>query len=153
MAKNNGYILAILAGVLALISVLTPIVYQDAFTYSVYIWVWTLYYTKEEISGATDIDFYTENSDMVIWGLITTLIIVIAMVILLTTGAKAKHSSNNAGAWFLARLMLIATPIVFYVSFTEIEAFGGLFWDLFDPHFGFYGPIIAGISAMIAAFV
>lgn len=150
MAKNNGYVLALIAGILALISLLVPIVQYDSPLGEWYVWSWMLSYVRAEY-GDDDVEFYDQDSDLVTWGLIVTLIILLAMIMLLATGAKSRGSNNNTGVWILAGIMLIVAPILYYFNYDDIT--NGWWWDIFDAYISFYLLIVAGLLALVAGFV
>ncbi|MFX1375636.1 MAG: hypothetical protein ACFFA0_07475 [Promethearchaeota archaeon] len=150
MAKKNGYILSFIAGIIGLISLITPIAYhEDAFSES-YIWMWGLY-TLKILAGSTEINF-SEDSDYLTWAMISTLLIVLATIILINTANKARRrKSDYSSIWIVCGIMLIAAPIVYYFGLSEeIPTWlTDLFWDYYDFHFAFFGPIIAGVLAIL----
>ncbi|MBN1801218.1 MAG: hypothetical protein JW891_06900 [Candidatus Lokiarchaeota archaeon] len=157
--RDNGYVLAILAGILALIALVAPFVFDDA-SVDTYLWVWTLYYWKSNSNSESG--FFDNNADLTTWSMITTIIIVVAMLVLLVTGAKAKGKSNSTAIWVISGVLLIAAPIIYYISMMSVNLVVAEwwiytveveFWEVFDPYFGFWISIFAGVLALVSGFV
>jgi hypothetical protein len=154
MAKNKGYIPAIIAGIIAIIVLITPVAYHSGPLIESYIWMWGLYSWKV-LLGSTNYNF-SEDSDYLTWGLIGTLLIIIAIILLILTGVKAKKRNRSYRfLWFLCGLLLIAAPLVYYFGLLEQWPtwVGDLFWSFYEFHFAFYGSFIAGGIAILGAFI
>ncbi len=166
MANNKGYILAILAGILALISIVTPVAFRDDSNATIYVWMWTLFTIKIG-DGDTQTGWF-DNSTLQTWGFVSTIIILLAMVILFASGAKAK-GDNNPAAFILGGIMLIVAPLLLYFTFLDIDFVASYhttvlgypvdllrameFWDNMGFSVGFILPFVGGGIAIIGAFV
>ncbi len=154
MGKKNGYILALIAAIIAFISLITPIAYHSSILIDSYIWMWGLY-TWKVFLGDTNYEFI-EDSDYLMWGLLATILIILAIIILISTAIKANKRNRNYGAvWILSGLLLIAAPIVYFIGLSEeIPTFlSEIFWDFYDFHFAFFGPFIAGALAIVGGII
>ena len=153
MAKNKGYIVAFIAGFFGILALITPVAYHDSAVAESYIWVWGLY-TWKVLLGDTTFHF-TEDTGPLTWGLIATLLTLIATISIIATAQKAsKRNKNYKSLWFLCGLLFIAAPIVFYFGLTsEVPSWlTDLFWEFYSMHFAFFGSILAGIFAISSIF-
>ncbi|MFX1366395.1 MAG: hypothetical protein ACFFCE_01925 [Promethearchaeota archaeon] len=150
MAKNSGYILVIIAGIIGLICLIAPVAYHSSIIGDSYVWMWGLS-SFDPVIGDTDYHF-SDNSDYLVWGLTATLLIVIATILLISSGVKAHKSNRSSGGlWIFCGLLLIAAPIIYYVGLLEVYSDWVVerFWDFYDFHFAFFGSFIAGALAII----
>lgn len=150
MARNNGYILAIIAGIIGIISIIAPVAYHSSILGDSYVWMWGLSSFKALI-GNTNYEF-SDNGDYLVWGLTATFLIIIATILLVSSGAKAHKRNRSAGGlWIFCGLLLIAAPIIYYVGLLNVYSDWAveLFWDFYDFHFAFFGPFIAGTLAIL----
>ena len=149
--KSNAYTIAILAGILAFTSLITPVAYESVFGGDYFVWMWA-FYVIDPTYGDTNYEFMSDTySDIRTWGLIGALLLLIATVALLYTGVKAnKKYRENSGLWIVCGLLCIAAPIVHIIGTTGEFFLIRDYWDWLDPHFGIIGPFIAGALAIIA---
>jgi len=152
--KKNNFIIAILAGILALISLITPVSYETSWAGDYYVWMWA-FYVIDPAFGDTNYEFLSDTySDIRMWGLLGALLILLATAILIYTGVKAnKKYSDNSAVWIIAGVLLIAAPIMYIIGTTDEFFILGDYWNWLDPHFGIIGPFIAGALAIIAGAV
>ena len=154
MAKKKGYILALIAGIIGIIVLLTPVAYHSGAIFESYIWMWGLY-TWKMLFGETSINF-SEDSGYLTWGLIATFLILIATVLIILTAVKAnKRSGSYRVLWFLCGVLFIAAPLVYYFGLlSEWPTWvGNFFWDFYSFHFAFYGSFIAGGLSILSVFI
>ena len=149
--KSNTYIVAILAGILAFISLITPVAYESAWAGDYFVWMWA-FYVVDPAFGDTNYEFLSETySDIRMWGLIGALLLLIGALVLIYTGVKSnKKYSDNSGLWIVCGILCIAAPIVYIIGTTDEFFILGEYWNWLDPHFGIIGPFIAGALAIIA---
>jgi hypothetical protein len=109
------------------------------------------FYVIDPSFGDTQYEFMSDTySDIRTWGLIASLLLLIAAVVLLYTGVKSKGYGNNSGLWIVCGILCIATPIVYIIGTTDEFFLLGEYWNWLDPHFGIIGPFIAGGLAIVA---
>ena len=152
MAKSGGYVLAILAGILALMALLFPVAYEDVTGFEIYVWMWTLILFKtgggDWESEFIDSDLY---EDIFLWGLVGTALIFISFVLLIYTGVKAnKRNENYSAVWIMCSIFLVFAPVMFIITTSDENFWFGGFWDWLDPHFGIISPFIAALLAFVA---
>jgi hypothetical protein len=153
MAKNS-YLLAIFAGIIGIIVLITPVAFHDSSFGESYIWTWGLY-TWKILLGDTEF-YFTDDTEYLTWGLISTLIILIATISILASARKASKRNRNYGAfWIFCGILFIAAPLIFYFGLTsEMPTWlSDLFWDFYSFHFAFFGSFVAGVFALISAFI
>ncbi|MFX1391068.1 MAG: hypothetical protein ACFE9Z_13470 [Promethearchaeota archaeon] len=152
MSKSKGYIVALIAGILGIIVLFTPIAFHESGLAESYIWMWGLY-TWKPVLGDTSF-YFSEDFEFLIWGLLTTLLILIATISLILTGKKASKRNKNYGfLWIICGLLFIGAPLVFYFGLSsEMPSWlSDLFWNIYSFHFAFYGSFIAGGLAILSA--
>jgi len=138
--KENIWIIALVAGILGLVSLFTPAWGVD----NNVVWFWNMFLSDG------DIDFIDTDEVLYDIGIATTIVLVIGTCITLFSGilAKLKESKNlNMILYLVGGILLIMGPIV-YFSATEAE-YGG-FWDYYDIQVGIILPFIAGGLAILA---
>jgi len=152
MAKRNGYIVAILAGIFALISLLTPASYWPYAFGEYFRWMWGLYLHDPNWGDSNwELLDYDNHSDYYTYGLIATLLLSISMIILFYTAYKAnKKSGDNRAVWVICGVLLIASSVIYIIG---CDVYQNNYWDPWDPHFGVIGPFIAAALAFIAAYI
>jgi hypothetical protein len=153
-SKGKGYILAIIAGIVGIVVLATPVAFEDSFFFESYIWMWGLYTSRVPLG---DLNIYFSDSTIYLtWGLLATLLILLATVITILTGRKASKRNRSYGfLWIICGLMFIAAPLVLYIGLlSEVPSWlSDLFWNIYDFHFAFYGSFVAGALAIIAGIV
>ena len=152
--KKNNYIIAIIAGILAIISLITPVSYESIWSGDYFVWMWA-FYVIDPAFGDTSYEFLSDTySDIRLWGLIGALLLLIAAVGLIYTGVQSnKKYSNNSSLWIVCGILCIAAPIMYIIGTTDEFFILGEYWNWLDPHFGIIGPFIAGALAIIAGVV
>lgn len=154
MPKKKGYILALIAGILGIVVLATPIAYHMGAIAESYIWSWGLY-TWKLILGDTNF-YFSDDSEYLTWGLISTALILLATISLILTAVKANKRNRSYGfVWILCGLLFIAAPLVYYFGLTsEMPTWlSDLFWDFYSFHFAFYGSFVAGGLAILSGVV
>jgi hypothetical protein len=154
MARSKSYIAAYFAGLIGIVVLLTPVAYHDSSLIESYIWMWGLY-TWKPLLGDTSFNF-TDDSGYLTWGLISTLLILVATLIIISTARKASKKGSKYGfLWFVCAVLFIAAPLVFYFGLSsELPSWlSDLFWDFYSFQFAFFGSFAAGLFSLIAAFV
>ena len=154
MAKRKGYILALIAGILGIIVLATPVAYHSSILGEAYIWMWGLR-TWKPIFGDTNY-YFIDDSEYLTWGLIGSILLLIATVLLIFTAVKANKRNRSYGfLWVLCGIMFIEAPLIYYFGLTsEMPTWlSDLFWDFYGFHFAFYGSFIAGGLAIIGGFI
>jgi len=152
MAKSKCYIAAYIAGFFGILVLITPIAYHNSSLAESYIWMWGLYTWKVLLGDTTF--YFSEDTDFLTWGLITTLLILIATISIISTARRAsKRTQKYRTLWFLCGILFIAAPIVFYFGLTSNlpSWLTDLFWEFYSLHFAFIGSFIAGIFAIVGA--
>jgi hypothetical protein len=153
MARKKGYILAIIAGILGIIVLSTPVAFHDSGLAESFIWMWGLY-TWKVLLGNTEIHF-SDDTGYLFWGLISTVLVLLPIIILILTARKAnKRNQSYRFLWILCGASFIAAPLVYYFGLTsEMPTWlSDLFWDFYSFHFAFYGAFIAGGIAILSGF-
>lgn len=154
MAKKKGYILALIAGIIGIVVLATPVAYHSGPVTESYIWMWGLYSWKV-LLGDTNF-YFSDDSIYLTWGLISSLLILLATVLLILTGIKANKRNRSYGTiWVLCGILLIAAPLVYYFGLSsEIPTWlSELIWNFYSFHFAFYGAFIAGGLAIVSGFI
>ena len=154
MAKRKGYILALIAGILGIVVLATPVAYHSGPITESFIWMWGLYSWKV-LLGDTNY-YFSEDGDYLTWGLIGSLLILLATILLIYTAVKANKRNRSYGfLWILCGVILVAAPLIYYFGLSSAwpSWVGDLFWNFYSFHFAFYGAFIAGGLAIIGGFI
>lgn len=116
--EKKSYIAAFIAGFFGILVLITPIAYHDSSLVESYIWMWGLYTWKVLLGNTTF--YFSEDTNYLTWGLITTILILIATISIISTARKASKRSRKYGSlWFLCGILFIASPMVFYFGLTS----------------------------------
>ena len=154
MARSKGFIAAYFAAFIGIVVLLTPVAYHSSSLLESYIWMWGLY-TWRPILSDTSFNF-TDDADFLTWGLIATLMVFIAIILVVSTARKAsKKNRKYSFLWFVCGILFIAAPLVFYFGLSSAlpSWLSDLFWDFYSFHFAFFGSFAAGLFSIIAAFI
>ena len=158
--KNYIWTIPALGVILALIGLLTPTAYFSISGYgSQYWWIWGLVYMSQSGYGS-DAEFFIEMYEMFIPSMICFVLLFICFFVFISqTIAIKKRPSKSGTGLIIVGILFIAIMIAYYVAmdvgFVQVAIRelgydpGITFWDGMDPHFGFIGPILAGILAII----
>jgi hypothetical protein len=154
MAKSKGYILAYIGAIIGIVVLITPFAYHDSILGESYLWIWG-FYTLKPLIGETEF-YFTDSNEFLLWGIIATLLIFLASLILILTARKAgKRNRKYRFMWILCGIIYIAAPLIFLFGLSsEFPSWvSELFWDIYKFHFAFYGAFIAGVFAILAGFI
>ena len=141
--KKNLWIIALIAGILGLVSLLIP-AFGDVYGGdTLNVWFWNMY----TVNG--DVDFIDTEEALYNIGIGTTIILIVGTVITLLSGilAKLKESKTlNLILYMVGGILLLIGPIVFFGATTaEYEGF----WDFYNINAGMVLPFIAGGLAVL----
>jgi hypothetical protein len=141
--KKNLWIIALVAGILGLVSILIP-AFGDVYGgETLNVWFWNMY----TVNG--DVDFIDTEEALYDIGIATTIILIVGTVITLLSGilAKLKESKTlNLILYMVGGILLLIGPIVFFGA-TAAEYEG--FWDFYNINAGIVFPFIAGGLAVL----
>jgi len=154
MSRSKGYIAAYFAGFIGIVVLFTPVAYHNSSLFESYIWMWGLY-TWKPLLGDTSFNF-TDDSEYLTWGLLATLLIIVATLVIIFTARKASKKGSKYGfLWLVCAILFIAAPLVFYFGLSsELPSWlSDLFWDFYNFHFAFLGSFAAGLFSLIAGFI
>ena len=105
--KENLWLVALVAGIMGIISIFTPAWGQSG--YNVYVWFWNLY------SEDGNVDFFDSDFPLYNLGIATTIIILIGAAVLLFMGLFAKLKERKFDILgIIGGALLIVAPIVFF---------------------------------------
>ena len=144
--KKNLWIIALIAGIIGLVSLLIP-AYGDVSPMggpTLSVWFWNMY----TVNG--DVDFIESDLALYDIGIATTIILIIGTFLTLLSGIRAKLKESktlNLILYLVGGILLLIGPIVF---FGAVEAeYEGIFWDVYNINAGMVLPFIAGGLAVL----
>ena len=138
--KENLWMVALLAGILGIITIFTPA--WGSTSEGALFWFWNLYVDDGHV------DFIESGSALYNLGIATTLILVIGTALLLFIGLFAKIKDRQFEILgIISGIILIIGPIVFFVG-VESEYPG--FFSGYDVNVALILPFIAGALGVFA---
>ena len=138
--KENLWMVALLAGILGIITIFTPA--WGSTSEGALFWFWNLYVDDGHV------DFIESGSALYNLGIATTLILVIGTALLLFIGLFAKIKDRQFEILgIISGIILIIGPIVFFVG-VESEYPG--FLSGYDVNVALILPFIAGALGVFA---
>jgi hypothetical protein len=142
--KDKMWFFSLIAGILGFASILAPAWGVIVPSYSFFVWFWGL-----EVS--TDMGIRFLQDELLTYGIISTIMIIIGAVLLVYTSILYKRESKRIKfSWIIAGLLIILAS-VFYVVGLEI-AYPGLLAD--ENHStALIGPLISGILAITSELI
>jgi len=174
--KNYIWIIPLISGIIAIIGILTPMVYLNITEWAegyltkqnIYFWIWGFVSMSASANGfSISEDRLIHDSAFLIPSLITTFIIISVAVnlIILTKSTKTKKwdseifiKSSLISALLLIGTMIIYMIIIDVIVYNGIDFFGtGVtsdgfhFWKEFDIGFGVIAPFLSGFLVIIGA--
>ena len=174
--KNYIWIIPLISGIIAIIGILTPMVYYNhiadyyygVLKIDIYWWIWCFISVSVSVDGYSDSESrFISDSAFVIPSIITTFIIISIAVNLLilanSTKTKKRDTEIFVKSSLISGLLLIGTMIIYMVVIdsvvyqgvdlfgTGITTAGGSIWNEFDIGFGIIAPFISGFLAIIGA--
>ncbi len=173
--KNYIWIIPLISGIIAIIGLLTPMVYYNLTEYSyygtfkvdIYWWIWCFVSVSLSVYGySASENRFISDSAFVIPSIITTVIIILVAINLfvLTKSTKTKKlDTKHFNSSIISGITLIFTMIIYMividaVVYSGIDLFGtgtttagGRIWSEFDIGFGIIAPFISGFLAIIGA--
>ena len=157
--KNYFWVLILIGGILALISIFTPVVYHFSSVppigFEYYHWMWGLFYQKWE---GVYFDGYLAPIHRLIphyiSRLIPTILILLSSIILIIMANRLrigrKHIKDVGNKLIGLGVMLILAPIIFTVSYNLFSEGYDLFITYTEyPGFAFIAPFIGGALAIV----
>jgi hypothetical protein len=137
--KDNLWIVALISGILGIISIFTPTLYISSEDAS--IWVWNLY-----VSGDI-VDFVQTEETLYNLGVIATIFIVSGTLLTLFTGIVSKIKDKRLNLLIIVGgILLLIAPIIYLGGITFDEA---NIWDYFSINVGSILPFFAGGIAIL----
>ena len=173
--KNYIWIIPLISGIIAIIGLLTPMVYYNLVEYGyygilkadIYWWMWCLVSMSLSAYGYSDSETkFVSDSAFLIPSIITTVIIILVAVnlfILAKSTKTKKLDTKHFNSSIISGITLIFTMIIYMividaVVYNGVDIFGqGIssagvhFWNEFDIGFGIIAPFISGILAIAGA--
>ena len=173
--KNYIWIVPLISCIIAIIGILTPMVYYNITEYGyygilkadVYWWIWCLVSMSLSGYGYSDSETkFVSDSAFLIPSIITTVIIILVAInlfILAKSTKTKKLDTRHFNSSIISGITLIFTMIIYMividaVVYNGVDIFGlgvssaGVhFWSEFDIGFGVIAPFISGIIAIIGA--
>ena len=138
--KENLWLVALIAGILGIITIFTPA--WGSASEEAIVWFWNLYVDNGRV------DFLESGSPLYNLGITTTLIIVIGTALLLFMGLFAKIKEKRIDLLgIIGGALLIIGPIVFFAG-AESEHPG--FFPGYDINVALILPFIAGALGIFA---
>ena len=163
MAKNFAWIFSLVGGLLSMFSLLAPASYATehtmGYSFSEYFWMWGFRVYDFEPIGSGTMWIYEMKPEWLaiilgVFGLISTLLILISGLVLFITALTSRKSGYN-GAWLAMGILLIVGALFYIISYQI--AFGTYtsgeelweyewvnWWDTYDPGFPVIAPFIGG---------
>ena len=156
------WVIPLVAGLLAILAILTPTAYFNQMVVSWSWWMWDL--TTMGVTGYDSISLFISEWDFIIVSIITTsaiLLSVVNLLILAITTKKRKLNTQNFGLMSIIGAVLSIGIIIYYMIAMDIAFYDGVtvdgtafpagyhFWDLFNPSFGIILPFISATLSFI----
>jgi len=166
MGKSYEYVWSIplLSGILAIITILTPVASFNMMGVSWNWWMWNL--TVMGVSGLGSETVFISEVDFLIPSLITTSIMILSLISLLSLAAKVRKRrfdlKNFESTSIIIGALLIGITI-YYLLAMDSAFYDGLviagvpfpaglhYWEVFNPSFGVIGPFLSAVLAFIGA--
>lgn len=137
--KENLWLIALVAGILGVISLLTPGWGYDG---EVYLWFFSMYVADG------DIDFIPTDEPLYSLGLTTAFILIIGTAIMLFMGLFAKLRDKQINILgIIGGVLFIIAPIVFFAG---VEAEYPGYFEYYQVNAGLIIPFIAGALGIFA---
>ena len=173
--KNYIWIIPLVSGIIVIIGLLTPMVYENLIESGyygilkadIYWWIWCFVSVSMSYGGySISQDEFVSDSAFLIPSIITTVIIILVAInlfILAKSTKTRKIDKKHFNSSIISGMTLIFTMIIYMividaVVYNGVDIFGqgvssaGIhFWSEFDIGFGVIAPFISGIIAIIGA--
>ncbi|MFX1376925.1 MAG: hypothetical protein ACFFA0_14060 [Promethearchaeota archaeon] len=138
--KENLWLIAIVAGILGIITIFTPA--WGYSSYNAYIWFWNL------VIEDGHVEFIDSDRPLYKIGIATTIILIIGTLILLFMGIFAKLKEKRYDILgIVGGILLIVAPIVFFAGAAS-EYYG--FFDVYDVNIALFLPFFGGALGVLA---
>lgn len=171
--KNYIWIVPLISGIIAIIGILTPMVYQNIIEYDygilkadMYWWIWCFVSMSMSYNGYNmSENRFVSDSGFLIASIITTVIIILVAInlfVLAKSTKTKKLDTKHFNSSIISGIGLIFTIIIYMIVidaivYNGVDMFGygtseGIhFWSEFDIGFGVIAPFISGFLAIIGA--
>jgi len=163
--KDYIWVLPLIGGILTLIGLLTPVMYEEVAGMGQYYWLWGLWYLDAGIYGTRTRWVFEmdpkEYSPYIFFNFFIHFIIFLILAIVITVSAvKARKEGGPQRfekKWLAQGLALIIIAIIYLIDteilmdwyYDKIGASIDSYWDIFDPGFAIIAPFLSG-SLIIA---
>jgi hypothetical protein len=136
--KDKLWLLAIIAGVLGVVTLLTPAWgYSNSFA-----WLWNLYVDEGEAN------FIPADEPLATLGIISTLIILVGTALTLLSGVLSKLRDKEILILYIIGGVLLLTGIIVYMAGTAVEY--PTFWRYYNVNIASILPYIGGALGIFA---
>ena len=173
--KNYIWIIPLISGIIAIIGLLTPMVYYNITEFGyygilkadIYWWMWCFVSISLSANGYSHSENeFVSDSAFLITSITATVIIILVAVnlfVLAKSTKTKKLDTKHFNSSIISGITLIFTMIIYMiiidaVVYNGVDIFGqgtssaGIhFWEEFDIGFGVIAPFLSGILAIIGA--
>jgi len=173
--KNYIWIIPLISGIIAIIGILTPMVYYNLTGWEngykihseMYFWIWCLVSMSVSVNGYSISETEFVSDPVFLTASIITTVIIISVAINLFILAKSiktkKLDKKHFNSSIISGITLIFSMIIYMIIidaivYNGVDMFGdgystaGLrFWNDFDIGFGVIAPFLSGFLAIIGA--
>ena len=159
---NYNWVFPLIAGILAIIAILTPTAY---FSYGGVTWSWWMWdLTTMGMVGYDSINTFISEMDFIIPSIITTSAVLLSAVnlfILSSTTRKRNLNTKNYELMSVISAVLSIGIMIYYIAVMDIAFYDGLiiegtifsagyhFWDVFNAGLGIILPFISATISFI----
>lgn len=145
--KEYIWVLTLIGGILALISIITPIATNVvSSTLTFYCWTWGILSVGQQVSVVLN-----SNSVLLFIGLLGAFLIIIALSIIIITIYKMRKNdikTNIIGpSWLISGFLIIGGLIISIIGLNSYILSG------YIPNFGVFGQVIAAIMVLLGGFL
>lgn len=160
--KDYNWVFPLIAGILAIIAILTPTAY---FSYGGVTWSWWMWdLTIMGMVGYDSVSIFITEMDFIIPSIISTsavFLIAVNLFILSSTTKKRNLSTKNFEVVSLINAVLSISNMIYYIVAMDIAFYDGFtiegtifpagyhFWDVFNAGFGIIFPFISATISFI----
>ena len=160
--KDYSWVIPLIAGILAIISILTPTAY---FSYGGVTWNWWMWdITTMGAFGYETVSIFISEMDFIILSIITTgavLLIAVNLFIFSSTTKKRKLNTKNFEIMSVINAVSSIGIMIYYIVAIDIAFYDGLtiegtifpagyhFWEVFNASFGIIFPFISATLSFI----
>lgn len=137
--KENLWKIAIIAGILGIISIFTPTLYIDS--ESAFVWVWNLYVSNGSV------DFVQVDEPLYNIGVVATIVLSLGTLITLSSGVISKVKDRDLNlVYLIGGILLLLGPIIYLAGITVEDK---ALWDYVEVNIGSILPFIAGALLLL----